>query len=273
MGRKNSNREYYKKEIERMKDIRKEYGDGEEWKDYPTTLFLGLNKDLLMKHAGSYEEVMFKSRVLVDRNTFSKYVNGEQAPNAEALIRLAKYANCYIDDLVITDYREEDADETFRKPALLITKEGVITGLANKNGKPIFFDARKYVKTPHVEGIKLDFDSPVLYTRRGTILICDYDPDECRVQSDEDGDIYALMIGKKIDFVNPQDPAKQVFKDTQTFYITKIKKVKNEYGVQGVRQNVFSYLDEKGELQFQTITWINEHMKSRILSMINYFDY
>ena len=272
MGRKNSNREYYKKEIERMKDIRKEYGDGEEWKDYPTDQFLGLNKELLMKHAGSYEEVMFKSRVLVDRNTFSKYINGEQAPNAEALIRLAKYANCYIDDLVITDYREEDADNTFRKPMLLITKEGVAINLANKKGKPILFDTRKYVKTPYVEAIKLDFDSPILYTRRGTILICNYQPDECRVRSEETGDIYALMLGKRIDFINPQDPTKKVFKDTKTFYITKIKKVKNDDGVQGIRQNVFSYLDENGELQFQTITWINEHMKSRILLMINCFD-
>lgn len=273
MGRTNSNREYYKKEIDRLKDIRKECGDGDYWNDYPTSLYKGLNKELLMKNAGSYEEVMFNSRVLVDRNTFSKYVNGEQAPNAEALIRLAKYAKCYIDDLVITDYREEDAEATFNKPELLITEEGIITGLANFDGKPVFFDTRKYVKSPHVEAIKLNFDSPILYTKRGTTLICNYDPKEKRIESEEDGDIYALMMGKKINWVNPQDPSKQVHKDVQTYYITVIKKVRNDYGVQGVRQNVFSYIDEKGELQFQTLTWINENLKSRIVLMINEFDY
>ena len=272
MGRRDSNREYYKKEIERMKEIRKEYGDGDDWKDYPTSLYKGLNKELLMKDVGSYEELMYKSRVLVDRNTFSKYVSGEQAPNAEVLIRLAYHANCRIDDIINYD-KEEDPNNAFNKPELIMVKEGVVVGLANPDGSLVYFDTRPYVKSPSVEAIKLDFDSPILYTRRGTVLICLFDPDEKKVKSGEDGEIYALMKGEKADWINSQDPTKRVFKDVQRLYITKIKKVKNDYGVQNIKSDVYSFIDADGKLQFQRLSWINEHMKSRIVMMINEFDY
>lgn len=234
--------------------------------------FKGLDKNLVMRGCKSLDQLIYEAHLYIDRTTLSNYINGKAIPDAEILWKLANHAGTTIDELFIPKLGSSKLDLYYHRFYLYeFSPHGIISLSKDSKGKYEFYDYSAHLKDEKVIPVRLTFDSQLLFAPKGSILLLSENESVNTIKSTEEDEIYVVMTEGTMPI--PLISGDKQFSEiemipVEQYFISKIRKIRNDLHVEKIKAGIFSYVDENGKLQFRYLSELNKLKKYRILKVI-----